>query len=106
MALITLGVVFAHFFRRGSPVQQLVLVVSTIPIAIFVNAVRVALTGFLAHYHGQEVAGGVIHDFQGLITFSIAFLLLLLEARILGHLFGGTSDNRSGGRAAAKGAAS
>jgi exosortase len=83
MALITLGVVFAHFFRGGRPIQQAVLVLSTIPIAIFVNAVRVALTGYLAHYFGQEIAGGFIHDFQGLITFSVAFLLLLTEARLL-----------------------
>lgn len=83
MALITLGVVFAHFFRAGRPIQQVALVLSTIPIAIFVNAVRVGLTGYLAHYFGQEVAGGFIHDFQGLITFSVAFLMLLGEARLL-----------------------
>lgn len=87
MALLTLGVVFAHFFRRGHFVQQVVLVASTVPIAIFVNALRVALTGFLAHAFGQEAAGGVIHDFQGLITFSVAFVLLLAEARLLQRLF-------------------
>lgn len=88
MALLTLGIVFAHFFRRGRIVQQVVLVASTIPIAIFVNAVRVALTGFLAHSYGQTVASGFIHDFQGLITFSIAFVLLLGEAKLLGIVFG------------------
>ena len=89
MALLTLGVVFAHYFRRGHLLQQLVLVASTIPIAIFVNAIRVALTGLLAHNWGQDVASGVIHDFQGLITFSVAFVLLLGEARLLAWLFGG-----------------
>jgi exosortase len=87
MALLTLGVVFAHFFQRGRTAQQLVLVMSTIPIAIFVNAVRVALTGLLAHSLGQHAAGGFIHDFQGLITFSLAFFLLLAEARLLQRLF-------------------
>lgn len=89
MALLTLGVVFAHFFRRGHMVQQLFLVASAIPIAIFVNAIRVALTGLLAHSYGFDAAGGIIHDFQGLITFSIAFLMLLGEAKILGRIFGG-----------------
>lgn len=89
MALLALGVVFAHFFRRGHRVQQIVLVASTIPIAIFVNAIRVALTGFLAHSYGLEVAGGFIHDFQGLITFSLAFVILLGEARLLERFFGG-----------------
>lgn len=99
MALLTLGVVFAHFFRRDHPVQQIFLVASTIPIAIFVNAIRVALTGLLANSYGFEVAGGFIHDFQGLITFSIAFVLLLGEAKLLGRLFGG--DAIAGRRVAA-----
>jgi exosortase len=82
MALLTLGVVFAHFFRRGRRLQQVILVASTIPIAILVNAMRVALTGVLAHYYGQEAAGGFIHEFQGMITFTVAFFLLLGEARL------------------------
>ena len=83
MALMTLGVVFAHFFRRDSRLQQLLLVASTIPIAIVVNSLRVAVTGLLAHEYGQDMAKGFIHEFQGLITFSLAFLLLLGESRVL-----------------------
>lgn len=82
MALLTLGVVFAYFLQRGT-LKRLIIVFSTIPIAIFVNAVRVALTGFLAHSYGKEAASGIIHDFQGLITFFLAFLVLLVEARLL-----------------------
>lgn len=83
MALVTLGVVFAYFFKRGVLWIQILLVASTIPIAIFVNAFRVALTGFLAHHFGEEAAGGAIHDFQGIITFGLAFLLLLGEGRLI-----------------------
>lgn len=106
MALLTLGVVFAHFFRRGHLVQQLILVVSAIPIAIFVNAIRVALTGLLAHAYGFDAAGGFIHDFQGLITFSIAFLLLLGEAKILAKMFGGETTAARGKVASTGSAAS
>jgi exosortase len=83
MALITLGVVFAHFFKRGAIWGKLLLVASTIPIAIFVNAFRVALTGYLTHHFGQEAAGGAIHDFQGIFTFGLAFLILLGEGRLI-----------------------
>ena len=83
MALLTLGVVFAQFFRPGKPAQQALLVVSTIPIAIFVNAVRVTITGVLAHNFGRETATGFIHEFQGMITFSMAFVMLLAEARLI-----------------------
>jgi exosortase len=83
MALITLGVVFAHFFKRGAIWSKLLLVASTIPIAIFVNAFRVALTGYLTHHFGQEAAGGAIHDFQGIFTFGLAFFILLGEGRLI-----------------------
>ena len=85
MALLTLGVVFAYFFRKNN-VERLVLIASTIPIAIFVNAVRVALTGILTHHYGEDMATGVIHEFQGMITFSVAFVLLLLEASLIGWI--------------------
>jgi exosortase len=83
MALLTLGVVFAQFFRAGRLFQQSILVLSAIPIAIVVNAVRVSLTGILTHNFGPEAAGGFIHDFQGIITFSMAFVMLLGEAQLL-----------------------
>lgn len=85
MALLTLGVVFAYFFRKNN-IERLVLIASTIPIAIFVNAVRVALTGILTHHYGEDMASGVIHEFQGMITFSVAFVLLLLEASLIGWI--------------------
>ncbi len=43
-ALITLGVIFAYFFRK-STAERIIIVLSAIPIAILVNAFRVALTG-------------------------------------------------------------
>ncbi len=86
MALITLGVVFAYFFKRGVIWIQLLLVASTIPIAIVVNSFRVALTGLLAHLFGEEMATGAIHDFQGIITFSLALLILLSEGRLIDFL--------------------
>jgi len=82
MALFTLGVVFAYFFRK-STAERLVLVASTIPIAILVNSFRVGLTGVLTHRFGESAAGGVIHATEGLFTFGIAFLLLLAEARLI-----------------------
>ena len=84
MALLTLGVVFAHFFRPGKIVQQIILIFSTIPIAVAVNSLRVGLTGVLAHSFGEEAATGFIHEFQGMITFSVAFMVLLAEGRLLG----------------------
>jgi exosortase len=86
MALITLGVVFAYFFRRSWG-ERIVIVASAIPIAIIVNALRVALSGILTYRFGEQAAEGVIHEFQGLITFGAAFVLLLAEAWVLGRVW-------------------
>jgi exosortase len=83
MALVTLGVVFAYFFKRGVLWAQILLVASTIPIAIAVNSFRVALTGYLAHNFGESVTSGPIHDFQGVFTFGMAFFILLGEGRLI-----------------------
>jgi exosortase len=86
MALATLAVVFAYFFRKN-PIERLVIVASALPIAIFVNAFRVALTGALAHHMGQGAAEGVIHQTEGFFTFGLAFGLLLCEAWLLAALW-------------------
>ena len=82
MALGTLGVVFAYFFRKHWA-ERLVIVLSTIPIAILVNAFRVALTAVLTHFWGERAAQGVIHQTEGFFTFGLAFALLLFEAWLL-----------------------
>ncbi len=82
MALGMLAVLFAYYFRKNRT-EQVIIVASAIPIAIFVNAFRVALTGYLAHRIGADTAQGLIHETEGLFTFGLAFGLLLVEAWLL-----------------------
>jgi exosortase len=85
VALGTLGVLFAYFFRK-SWFERLLLVASTIPIAIVVNAMRVALTGVLTLVWGPAMAEGAIHQTEGFFTFGTAFALLMLEATLVSAL--------------------
>jgi len=94
MALVTLGVVFAYFFQQGRRVAQVTLVLATIPIAVLVNAVRVAITGILAHEYGNHAAEGVIHEFQGIITFTMAFAIMMGLSRLLDLLPGAKQRRR------------
>jgi exosortase len=82
MALGMLAVLFAYYFRKNRT-EQVIIVASAIPIAIFVNAFRVALTGYLAHRIGSAAAEGLIHQTEGIFTFGLAFGLLLVEAWLL-----------------------
>ena len=62
------------------------LVASTLPIAVLVNAFRVGLTGVAHLPLGPEVAEGVIHMTEGFFTFGLAFALLLVEALLLSRI--------------------
>ena len=99
MALGTLGVVFAYFFRKTWG-ERLVLVASTLPIAVTVNALRVVLTALLAYRFGSGMAEGVIHQTEGFFTFGLAFAVLLIEARLLSWLWPRRTRPASQGAAA------
>jgi exosortase len=61
----------SYWFWRSA-----VILLSSIPIAIFTNALRVSGTGVLAHYYGTKVADGFFHSFSGWVIYIVAFLML------------------------------
>jgi exosortase len=76
LSLLALGTVYAYFTE---PVmwKRWVLVVAAVPVAIAANVFRVAGTGILAQYFGEEAAQGFYHEFSGWLVFLVAFVLLL-----------------------------
>jgi exosortase D (VPLPA-CTERM-specific) len=68
LPLLTAGVLFAYF---GHKVwwKRILLIVATVPIAIFANIVRIAGTGFIGMYWGEESARGFFHSFSGWAVF-------------------------------------
>jgi exosortase D (VPLPA-CTERM-specific) len=86
LPLFALGVVFVNFFEK-TRWKQIVLVISTIPIAIVVNALRIGITGFLAQNFGTKIADGFFHGFSGWLIFILALLMVFLFFYILRVLF-------------------
>ncbi|MBI5141755.1 MAG: exosortase/archaeosortase family protein [Nitrospirae bacterium] len=76
MSLLALGVAYAHFSQRKLS-RKIMLVASTIPIAIFANSIRVIGTGVLARFYGAKVAEGFFHEFAGLVIFAVSIALLI-----------------------------
>ncbi len=66
--------------------KRIILVLSTIPLALFANIVRVTGTGILAHFYGSKVALGFLHEFSGLVVFAFGFVLLLGEFLLLNRV--------------------
>ncbi|MDW7774277.1 MAG: exosortase/archaeosortase family protein [Desulfobulbaceae bacterium] len=85
VALTMLSVIFAYLTKKGIP-AKIILLASAIPLALFVNIVRVSGTGILAHYFGDGVAQGFFHEFSGMAIFFAGFLILLLEFILIENL--------------------
>lgn len=81
MSLVIASLLLGYLMCRKLPVRSLLLVLS-IPIAIFVNVLRVMGTTVLADYN-PEYAVGFYHSFSGWLVFVAGFGLLWLTAYLL-----------------------
>lgn len=82
VSLFTLGLVFGYFVDQRAWVRG-VIALSSIPVAILANGMRVASAGVAAHNYGQAGAEGFFHEFSGWIVFLVAFLMMLAVQRLL-----------------------
>ncbi len=86
MAFLALGVAMAYLYYR--PLwQRMVLLVSTIPIAIFCNVVRVTFTGFIYILLDPKYAQGIYHDMLGMLMLPLAFGLYGALAWFMSNLY-------------------
>lgn len=76
VSLLALAVAYA-FFIRIAPWKRWILICSAVPIAVFTNAMRVIVTGFLAQYWGEKAAQGFFHEFAGMAVFGLAMIMLV-----------------------------
>jgi exosortase len=84
VSLITLGVVYGYF-ADSRLLVRLLIVCSTIPVAIIANGLRVAGTGVAAHYFGPAAAEGFFHTFSGWVVFIVAFVAVFGVRTLLVH---------------------
>jgi exosortase len=72
MAFVALGVAMAYLHQR--PVwQRIILLLSTIPIAILCNVIRVLVTALIYIFWDPQYAQGIYHDFLGILMLPLAF---------------------------------
>lgn len=86
MAFVALGVAMAYLHWR--PIwQRLILLASTVPIAILCNIVRVTITGFIYILGDPKYAQGIYHDMLGMLMLPLAFILYGGLASLMENLF-------------------
>jgi len=86
MAFLALGVAMAYLHDRPRW-QRAVLLLSTVPIALLCNIVRVTITGFLYVLVAPKYTQGIYHDLLGLVMLPLAFGLYGLLAWFMASLF-------------------
>jgi exosortase len=86
MAFLALGVAMAYLHYRPFW-QRIVLLLSTIPIAILCNIIRVTITGFIYVLISPKYAQGIYHDMLGMAMLPLAFGLYGLIAWFMSSLF-------------------
>jgi len=82
ISLMVLALILAYWFKAQFW-KKAVLFLSSIPIAIFVNSFRIALTGVLYSFIGAAAAEGFFHGFSGWLIFIFTLGILLIEMWIL-----------------------
>lgn len=86
MAFVALGVAMTYLHYRPMW-QRAVLLLSTAPIAILCNVIRVTVTGFIYVLAEPRYTQGIYHDMLGLAMLPLAFVFYGLLATFMSSLF-------------------
>ena len=86
VSLLALGALYAYWSQKRWP-AQILLFVSTVPIAVFANVVRVLLTTLMAATVLPEVTEEPLHSIMGMMVFVIAFIGLFITGFVLRRIF-------------------
>jgi exosortase D (VPLPA-CTERM-specific) len=82
---MTLGFLMAYFYK-GAAWKRIMLFLSSIPITVIMNSLRVGIIGVTVEHWGIDMAEGFLHEFQGWMIFMLSALLMLGEIIVLNRL--------------------
>lgn len=92
--LMVLGFLAAYFFQ-GAWWKRAVIMLSTIPLTIVINSLRIGLIGITVEYWGPAMAEGLLHDFEGWFMFMLCIVLLIAEMALLTRIGGESASLRA-----------
>lgn len=85
MSLTMISAIFAYI-SRGAAWRKIIIVLAAVPIAFIANILRVTGTGILAHFFGDRIARGFLHDFSGFLVFIFGLVMLFSLHALLKRL--------------------
>ena len=83
MSLFTVAVIYGYFLERTT-LRRVILALTSVPIAVLANAMRIFGTGLCVQYWDPDKAMGFFHEFSGWLMFlvslgSLYFVHLLMN---------------------------
>jgi len=90
VTLTALCLFYVYLRHRSNVRALLVIAVAAVPVAIISNFARVITLVLITYYFGDAVAQGFVHDFAGLLMFSVALFSIfcidqLATPVVVGH---------------------
>lgn len=82
VSILALSIAYA-FFLPLSNLKRWIIILASVGIALFTNALRVIITGILANYRGAAAAQGFFHEFAGMSVFVLAMVMLVAVGLVL-----------------------
>ena len=76
--LLWFGCILAYLYRT-TWWKRVVVILCTIPVAIFLNSARIGTIGVLVKAFGSQMAEGFLHAFEGWVVFMVCVGILLTE---------------------------
>jgi exosortase D (VPLPA-CTERM-specific) len=79
LPLMTLAFIVSYLFR-GAMWKRVTIFLSSIPITVIMNSVRIGFIGITVDRWGVGMAEGALHDFEGWLVFMLSTAALLVTA--------------------------
>lgn len=80
--LLSIGFLMAYMYK-GKLWQRILICLSTIPITVIMNSLRIAMVGVLVDQWGNGMADGFLHYFEGWIIFMVCLAILIAEIMLM-----------------------
>ena len=80
--LLSIGFLMAYMYK-GKLWQRILVCLSTIPITVVMNSLRIAMVGVLVDRWGDGMADGFLHYFEGWIIFMVCLFILIAEILLM-----------------------
>lgn len=83
--LIAISLFYIYLLHRADWRHATLLIIGILPIAVFVNLIRVVLLILITYHFGDAVAQGFIHNFAGIVLFGLSLSLMVLVDLAIRH---------------------